>query len=463
MRDFDSHEEYQLGRSLERHHGVFNMFWGLVRPRFSNSIPTAAVAFNKAGDCIDFIVNEEFWGKQTFKQKQFIIAHECLHVLLSHGLRSINIAVADEDKRVANVAMDVVVNSLLQDRFGFDRELVDPIRKIVPCQHHKADPELAKKLGLPEGAAVAVPGEPIMTRMFVWRDNVLKDQVLPPNRSFEFYFNLLLQKREDMQFSDSADGHEGLGDIATGKAMDKIKEMMEGMSADELESFKDMLQRERERNGKEFQEIFPEQTGKSTGGEAGSDPGNFLQHIRFTPVIKKKKWETVIRHWVRKLINYKDEEQWAQKSRRSYNIFSDCFIPSEIETEEASNEKVTLLLFQDTSGSCVHLAERFFKAARSIPQTKFDLHTYCFDTEVYPIDLKKGDLKGFGGTCFQVIDKEVRRMEAKYGKVYTFIVTDGFGTKVAPEHPDRWFWFLSENERSCFPESCHAYNLADFE
>ena len=67
---FDQIEELQIGRALEKHHGIFNQFWALVRPHFSNSLGkapeccsdhpaangTAAVTFNKAGDCIDFLI-----------------------------------------------------------------------------------------------------------------------------------------------------------------------------------------------------------------------------------------------------------------------------------------------------------------------------------------------------------------------------------------------------------------------
>src|SRR5689334_2296521 len=82
LRKFDYEEELMLARSLRSRHAIFNKFWSISRPYFSNALPTAGVYFNKNGECVDFLVNPEFWEPLSLEEKSFVAAHECLHVLL---------------------------------------------------------------------------------------------------------------------------------------------------------------------------------------------------------------------------------------------------------------------------------------------------------------------------------------------------------------------------------------------
>lgn len=148
-----SAEEYlALSVALEKHHSVFQKLWYLGRPIFSHTTPRASVLFNAAGENLDFIINHKFWISKTLNQKAFTVAHECLHVILNHGLRIKNCA----NKRLAGLAMDVVANHLLIDRFGFSRLEIDPENELC------------------------------------WIDTVFPDQPnLPIDKSFEYYYNLL--------------------------------------------------------------------------------------------------------------------------------------------------------------------------------------------------------------------------------------------------------------------------------
>jgi hypothetical protein len=83
-------EEREIAVSIIKYHGVFYKFWDLVKPTYTNSkkYPTACVVFNKENECINFIINKKFWSKLSQEQKEFIICHECLHVILEHGKRA---------------------------------------------------------------------------------------------------------------------------------------------------------------------------------------------------------------------------------------------------------------------------------------------------------------------------------------------------------------------------------------
>ena len=90
------------------------------KPVFTQDISTAAIKFNKNGDFLEFVFNYDFWKSLDANNKLFVICHEAMHVILNHGHRSKD----SENKNAANVAMDIVVNHLLIDRFGFIREKI---------------------------------------------------------------------------------------------------------------------------------------------------------------------------------------------------------------------------------------------------------------------------------------------------------------------------------------------------
>jgi predicted metal-dependent peptidase len=92
--------------------------WELGKPVFTNVIDIAAVSFDEQGDVLLFSFNPDFWDKLSVYERQFIISHECLHVILNHGLRVFNA----KNKDFANIAADIVVNHMLVNKFAFLRE-----------------------------------------------------------------------------------------------------------------------------------------------------------------------------------------------------------------------------------------------------------------------------------------------------------------------------------------------------
>jgi hypothetical protein len=163
----------------------------------------------------------------------------------------------------------------------------------------------------------------------------------------------------------------------------------------------------------------------------------------------------------------KEEDSWVHPNRRFNLISSEFMLPSTYEIEAPNKERVEVWFFLDTSGSCSHLGERFFKAAASLPENRFDVKLFCFDTGVYPTSLKEKKLYGFGGTCFHQIEdyiqQETKAKNKKYPKA-VFVVTDGYGSDVYPEHPKKWHWFLTpHHSTSNIPKECNKYNLKDFE
>jgi hypothetical protein len=204
---------------------------------------------------------------------------------------------------------------------------------------------------------------------------------------------------------------------------------------------------------------------KFTPLAAGNVAGNIWKLMSTKYVAPKRKWETVIKKWCTKQIkdSIKDVEQWTRTNRRFTFLDKELILPTEMEIDELENEKdkIQVCFFLDTSGSCMDLADRFWKAAKSLPENKFDIKLYCFDTRVYEVDIKKGKLYGFGGTSFSILESYVKKAE-NYPKA-VFVITDGYGDTINPKYPQRWHWFLSTSHTSCVNSNCNIYQLSNFE
>ena len=143
------------------------------------------------------------------------------------------------------------------------------------------------------------------------------------------------------------------------------------------------------------------------------------------------------------------------------------FLPVEKDGDRKGKGKRTnVWFFMDTSGSCVGMKDKFFESALSFPKDKFDLRCFCFDTQVYDINLDDGKLYGFGGTSFNIIEDRIQQVIKKENLRYpdaVFVFTDGYGNAVHPQKPERWHWFLDGYQtKSCIPKQSSIYQLSDF-
>lgn len=418
MQEFDCDEFLALSRELEQHHAIFYRLWNLGRPRFSEEIPTAAVSFDKIGDCIDFAINPLFWRSLDFKKKLFVICHESMHVILNHGIRMQNA----EDLLAAGQALDVIVNHTLIDKFGFNREEVDPDNK------------------------------------YCWLNTVFPNKEVPKGKNFEYYYNLLKVIQEQSgsnsnndesntssQQPSLVDDHSDLAsEISEDDIRNIIEKVKEGLPTRELENVQDFLK---------------------NNFEAGKIGGNSWI-VSTAKIIKKKKWETVIKKWAAQFLKENSEYQWVKRNRRYSLLSEDLLLPTENETETFQKDRIQVWFFQDTSGSCAGFIDRFFAAALSLPEDRFDIKMHCFDTRVFETSLESRKLYGFGGTSFSCIESYIqnyiKKNQLNYPKA-VFLITDGYGDRVSPQVPENWYWFLSADYRYCIPLTSNIFMLKDFE
>lgn len=411
MKEHLSYNEYQtILNSLLEYHGVFYQFWRLVKPIFSNEVPTACVGFNKEGNCIEFLINKKFWDKQSDHNKKFIIAHECLHVINSHGKRAGN-----KMSNLANQAMDIVVNESLVKYFKFNRKEIDPKTE------------------------------------YYWLDNSFdNDPNILPWNSFEYYYNRLLKDAQFVKNKQLINDHSGLGSLSE----QSVQEIINNLSDEDAESLKNISE-DSEKNAR-----------KNDDTSIGNKKGGLIQKIENKPIKYKKKWESVIRRFEKKMSQDEGiESHWIMKDRRLYNLNFNIFLPSDIEQtlRKTESEKIATWFFMDTSGSCWGLAPRFFQAAKSLDPEKFDVKYFAFDTFVYEVDLKKQKVDGGGGTSFRCISDYIYKKNAN---PFVWVLTDGWGNR--PNIPDnqikKWSWFLTDQgSRAYIPEGCQIYDLNNFE
>ena len=435
-RKFSQIEWCEIADKLESHHALFQKLWEMGKPNFTYDLPTAAVYFDKLGDCIDFNINPDFWDTLDEQQKLFVICHECMHVALLHGYR-INGLKTKQEMQIANLALDVVVNHFLTDNLGFDRAAVDPPTKEQPKGN------------------------------YCWIDTVFEDQKMRPftGESFEYYYNLIkkdVEKNPNGKAGEmsSMDDHGGLGSFVGGAFDKKMKDSMTNTEQQSLDGSKEL-----KKEAKKEADAEASKQKKNGDKQAGNNPGDSWVLAKNIKVLPKRRWEQTIKTWAKAYDKEKVAEQWVRENRRMSSLPKDLCLPSEFETDEYEKSRIKVLFFLDTSGSCAHLAERFFNAAASLPADRFDVELCCFDTKVYETDLKSRKLLGFGCTSFSVLSNYVNEKTKTNKKHHDaiFVLTDGYGDAICPEKPHRWQWFLSEDYRQYIPKECTVHKLSDYE
>lgn len=413
-------EYFELSNSLSDHDELFYTMWNLGKPSFTEVIPTAAVGFDSSGKNILYMFNPSFYESLSNYEKTFIIAHESLHVILNHGSRLVG---KNFDRTTANIAQDLSIHELMFNMFNFDRtKLVNSV-----FQTFAVKDIVEKTTGLN----------------------------LPSNASAEAYYEILLdyQKANSKKIAGELDDHSFLkdgefeiSDIEYDKIKDTLQEILKSNEG------KNEVQYVKKDDG-----LFDKKAGNTTQSIVK------IFKIKRSPRVK---WERIITDWVSRQLKIKLKDQWAIKNPRLNLLNETCMLPYMYRSIDDTKSKKHIFLFQDTSGSCVNLAERFLKVAQSIPEEHFTVRFFCFDTQTYETDYKKGELKGFGGTRFDILEEKIQDIMKEENIPYPkaiFVITDGYGNLINPEKPERWSWILSEPYKQYIPKECITYDLKDFD
>jgi|TARA_R110000787_G_scaffold336_3_gene1183 hypothetical protein len=417
-----------IAKILEAGHSIFRQFWDIGSPTLTNSkdMDTACVAFDLEGNNVAFLWDETFWDSLDVYTRAFIAAHEMLHVILNHGKRMLT----HKDDERSNQAMDIVVNHTLVNDFGFDREKL--------C---------------------------IDWNNYCWVDTLFTPENQPSDRkSYEFYYNLLEELGESGGGSKLMDSHGvdagELGEVFSPNDQGKIAgDLQEYMSPNDFDQkIKDVI----DAHGEESEELM-----------AGKGIGAWIDiHQKHTRKIIKK-WEKIVTSTrKRRVYDFHTFNTWIRDNRRMSSIMEDdpsIFLETEVNMEgyHMKPRYTTVWFFLDHSGSCKQYADRFIAAALSLDLNKFKLNTFTFDTTCKEVDIKLNKIYGGGGTTFTCIEEAIQtKMEddnVKHPDV-VYIITDGYGNAVNPQHPEKWHWFLTNDASVQYiPTESKIHKLEEFE
>ncbi len=396
-----------ISRDLEPHHALFYQCWQMGKPSFTDAVPTAAVAFNKSGDFIEFLFNPDFWNSLTHYERLFVIGHECLHVVFNHGMRTKDATDADK----TNKALDIVVNHMLVTSFGFERDKIKNSENL--CW---------------------------VDTIFAGLPNI---RLIPLTAAFEYYYKLMPEtQRKTICVLDDHSKMSGDWSNIVGKLNDSL-------TPQEKDAIKNILERH------------------DTDQQGGKGRGKWtFVNVEQT---RKRKWETIIKQWSLKYMRADLElkEQWVRSNRRLFGLGGGLILPSEMEDDMMDKDRLPVFFFLDTSGSCWGLRNRLFSAAASLPKDKFVVRLFCCDEVIEETTLTAGKIYGGGGTKFSIIESHIQSIMKKEGVEYpeaVFFITDGYGDRVMPEKPDRWYWFMTPfNTDRFIPKGSKVYQLRDFE
>lgn len=102
------------------------------------------------------------------------------------------------------------------------------------------------------------------------------------------------------------------------------------------------------------------------------------------------------------------------------------------------------ILAVDSSGGMNPRANMWMHAVAALPNCR---EVIAFDDQVREVD-PKDELVGAGGTDFRAVQDYV---ESYPRDINVLVLTDGYGPRITPTHPDRWTWAIMAPEGSLWP------------
>lgn len=435
MNEFN--QEYYLSQ-LTEYHRLFYAIFELGVPIYTEQIPTAAVGLNMGTGKINFMINPKFFFKLGKTEQLFIICHEAMHVLLSHIDRSLRY---DLDAYISNIAQDIVINETLVSEFCFNKKDLDF-------------------------------GVTLCFIDTVFTEEQIQKHHIVSGKSFEFYYDLLMKYKDeisqeavllDYHLDGNSNGDNSNGDMVlkdnNGNIIVEIPQEIADSIADKIghnlsqEELEDLL------------DALKDSYQSAGNGKVGTDLAIKLEEK------KKRPWERLIKNKIASLQKtvIKNQETFKFRPRRIINLPDNLYLPETKEDEMKENDRFNIVFFIDSSGSCSSYQSKFFNLVRTIPEAKFNVKVYSFDTDTYLLNMKDLKTKGGGGTMFSILEERVQDLkfnDKEYKKKYpdlVFVLSDGDGNDVYPEKPDHWYFLLTKNSTRHVPRKANIILVKDFE
>ncbi len=397
-------ELWEIACLVERHHEVFYILFGVNDIFWSDEIPTLGVVFPKNNlEKPSIHINKTLWESVPDYDKEFLICHECSHILLEHNVRDTIGRYANAPADLKNIAQDICINEMQLSMFGFRFD------KLTYCK----------------------------TGCFV--DTVFTHMNPRPakNKNFEFYLKLLLQAKRDNpdlelpvpqgihqdSGEDSKDAFKSIPvNVLTKSMLDAIAESLGDSGVDKFNNIVT--------NG------LMAGTGDNT--RAGLLPKHIpVKPFSFHQYIKDKK-RTRFGKAPKLISTFTHSDRRYATLMQSNNLR----LPGHIEDTRNTISKLNAFVFMDVSDSCTAFVPDFYKMFGHIESFKdfFEVTAFTFNTRVTEVDLKQRNLRLGGGTNFQIIEDKCQQAKA-YPDI-VIVITDGYAPQFDCSIPENWLWFL---------------------
>lgn len=393
-------------------------------PELTESISTAAVAWDDIKKTVKFLFNPKFLETVDDEEFRFILTHEAIHLLNNHVLflkdkiefmkrTNVDQKIIHKFIKKYNVAADCVVNDTMTVLYKFDR-----IR--------------TKEL----------PGKP---KIIYGKDFI--DMDCHDMAVMDVLYLIPDDKMKDGEGGSTLDEHDWSSFFDKGGNLKKdfidkiqgfVKKNIENsnLSDEDIEKIEKMK--------KAFDKFGGHQAGIEGIGVYRPVDGLTKVGIAwnkfFFQLVERRKQETI----------------WNKPNRKLVDSYPEILAPS-LQNEEREDIFVAI----DTSGSIDPDAVKLFMSVvKSIPK-RFNVKAISFDTKCYEWDHKSDDaMRGGGGTDFAIIEDWIQANLKKYPKA-VFVLTDGMGTHVEPKYEKRWCFVLYGTAETTYCRTMKKFNIKE--
>ena len=401
-------------------------------PHFTDSILTASLTVTERGKPI-FDFSRTFFDGLDYAALVFVILHETLHYVFCHHLRC-----HDRLPALWNVACDLVVNVFLLQKVGFAQVSSSSFRKFIE-------------------SAITFVNLPIVPTS----DTLLR---LTAEEVYDLLAKNLRSIRGKVSNLKACDEHIWLGanpdndfeqdrsneDLASVQAKSSDSKDSEGhaeTNVDSIPEYDESIGEFTEQARQVFRDWLP---------TWGNTPSGELRTVGETDKPSRIDWEFILSRHIASSIRLALEERWAPPNRKIAWLYPEVLLPAGHEVEQYQNY---VLMAIDASGSISRsVLDRFLGVARSIPADRVQLTTISFDTKVYPVDMRENvpAIRGGGGTSFKAVETFATEQMSRYPDLIV-VLTDGYAPRPAVQHPNRWFWLITERGTFHYVEGVGHY------
>lgn len=415
-------------------------------PIACDDIPTAGVGWDNDRKKIQFLFNPKFAEKLTDEEFAFVVGHECIHLLHSHvfllrdeveRLKKIQKSPMEimQYQRKMNIAMDCVVNDSLTNLYDLPKVLTE-----------------------------ITPDKP---KIFYGKETVGTDC---HDMTAKDVFMLLPEpppqpgQGKDQQGQGGQPGQgtggQGQGDVENHNQWQSFFNQDGTLNKNFVDTIKEFVQKNKQNSNlsdaeAETVDDMQQQMKNSTDAYAAKAGREAVGALRPIDGLSREtiNWNKILYKFVE---TRKPEDIWTKPNRKLISVYPDAILPS-----WKDEEKEKIFVAVDSSGSISREALSLFVSVLKNTPKRFEIDAISFDTRCYEYNVKGKEFpKGGGGTNFQIIEDYIQKHFKKYPKAI-FVLTDGEGTNVKPQYPDRWGWLLYGPCQTYFCKNMRYYKIFD--